>query len=253
VLTCIDAGKPVLCEKPLAQLVEECIAVVRAEAAGGRHLVQLGFMRRFDPGYLEVKRAIDSGSIGTPLVLHCVHRNADVPPGFQTSMSMTDSAIHEFDVVRWLLDDDIAGVRVLFPRATPNGADIADPQLAIVEMVSGVIVTVEAFLTCGFGYEVRCEVVGSDGLATLDHPRLSSLTTLGARREMVADTWMTRFGDTYRIELQAWADAVRDGRSVGASAWDGYAATAAADAAVKAQKSGQREPVTMIERPAFYA
>jgi myo-inositol 2-dehydrogenase/D-chiro-inositol 1-dehydrogenase len=252
-IACIRAGKPVLCEKPLAPTLAECEAVLNAEVIGGRRLVQLGFMRRFDPGYLEVKHAIDSGAIGTPLMAHCVHRNISANPGFRTEMSMTDSVIHEFDIVRWLFGEEIAAVRVLFPRRSPNAREGADPQIAVIEMASGALVDVESFIECRYGYDVRCEVVGSEGLATLENPRLTTRTTVGARVETVHESWVQRFDETYRIELQAWVDAVRAGTTVGASTWDGYAATAASNAAVRSQTSGEREPVAMIERPAFYA
>src|SRR6266705_1314548 len=81
VLACIKAGKPVLCEKPLAPTVEGCRRILDAEEAYGSRLVSVGFMRRYDPGYLELKAALDSGRIGAPLLLHCVHRNPTAPAG----------------------------------------------------------------------------------------------------------------------------------------------------------------------------
>ncbi len=101
-LECIAAGKPVLCEKPLAPTVEECEAVVAAEQAAGRRLVQVGFMRRNDAGYRHMKENLDMGNIGEALILHCEHRNPDVPDSFTSEMSMTDSVIHEIDTARWM-------------------------------------------------------------------------------------------------------------------------------------------------------
>jgi hypothetical protein len=81
-LACIAAGKPVLCEKPLAPTTTECREVLEAEVALGRRLVIVGFMRRFDPGYRQVKATLASGAIGEPLILHNIHRNAAVPAWF---------------------------------------------------------------------------------------------------------------------------------------------------------------------------
>ena len=75
VLACLEAGKPVLCEKPLASTITGCLRIVAAEAAIGRRLVQVGFMRRFDPGYLAMKATLATGRAGA-LLMHCVHRNA---------------------------------------------------------------------------------------------------------------------------------------------------------------------------------
>ena len=76
VLACIAAGKPVMCEKPLAPTVPECEGILAAEVAHGKRLVIVGYMRRYDPGYRQVKGAWDAGTIGDALVLHNVHRNA---------------------------------------------------------------------------------------------------------------------------------------------------------------------------------
>ncbi len=75
VLNAIAAGKPVFCEKPPATTAGDCLRIVEAETARGRRLVQVGFMRRYDTGYQQMKQVIDSGRIGEPLVVHCAHRN----------------------------------------------------------------------------------------------------------------------------------------------------------------------------------
>ena len=83
-------------------------AIMKAEVAAGRRLVQVGFMRRYDAGYRALKAAVDDGAIGTPLLMHCAHRNASAPPyGFTTEMMISDSAIHEIDLVRWLFGEEI--------------------------------------------------------------------------------------------------------------------------------------------------
>src|SRR5215210_5416051 len=86
VLACIDAGKPVLCEKPLAATAAAARRVLEAEVAAGRRLVQVGFMRRFDPGYADMKTKLDAGLVGRPLLVHCAHRNPSVPASFGSEM-----------------------------------------------------------------------------------------------------------------------------------------------------------------------
>src|SRR5262249_25423999 len=90
VLACIAAGKPVMCEQPTAPTPPECEEILEAEAKLGRRLVIVGYMRRYDPGYRQVKDALDSGRIGVPLMLHNVHRNATVGESYTSFMTMTD-------------------------------------------------------------------------------------------------------------------------------------------------------------------
>src|SRR5688500_1890920 len=100
VLACIAAGKPVFCEKPLATTQDACRSIVEAEVAAGRRLVQVGFNRRYDPAHRALKRAVDGGAIGAPLLVHGAHRNASVPSHYTRGMSIADTAIHETDEPR---------------------------------------------------------------------------------------------------------------------------------------------------------
>src|SRR4051794_10898760 len=119
VLACIAAGKPVMCEKPLAPTVPECERILAAEVAHGKPLVIVGYMRRYDMGYRQVKDVLASGSIGDALILHNIHRNVTVGESYTSFMTMTDSMIHEVDVTRWLLGEEITAVQVLPPKRTP--------------------------------------------------------------------------------------------------------------------------------------
>jgi myo-inositol 2-dehydrogenase/D-chiro-inositol 1-dehydrogenase len=253
VLACIDAGKPVLCEKPLATTSVDALKVVEAEAASRRQLVQIGFMRRYDSGYLQVKGALDSGQIGEALVLHCVHRNPTVPESFQAEMAITDSVVHEIDTSRWLLSEEIVAVTIRAGKKSPH-APSQDPQLVLFETESGVLVDVESFVNCQYGYDVRCELVGSEGLASLDNPTLSAVTTSAARSTLVPGDWRVRFTAAYLTELQTWVNTLATGGEFGgADAWDGYAATAVAEAGLRALAEGTRVPVELVDKPSFYS
>ena len=251
VLACLDAGKPVLCEKPLATTTEDALKVVEAEVAGGRQLIQIGFMRRYDAGYLQVKSSLDDGDIGEALMLHCVHRNPTVPDTFREFMAITDSVVHEIDTSRWLLGEEIVAVTVRSGKKSPH-APAQDPQMVHFETASGVLVDVESFVNCQYGYDVRCELVGSHGYATLENPTMSAVATSGARSTVVPEDWRVRFGAAYLTEMQAWVGSVARGEYSGATAWDGYAATAVAGAGVRALKSGARVEVELVDRPSFY-
>lgn len=243
-IACIEARKPVFCEKPLARSSEECLSVVEAEAAAGARFVQVGFMRRYDDGYLRVKRAVDNGSIGVVLLAHCVHRNAQSPPFFTSEMLVTDSVIHEIDTLRWLLSDELVAARVITGRTSPLAPEgLTDPQLVLLEAASGALVEIEIFVNCQYGYDVRCEVVGSVGTVSLDLPSTGVLTTAGTRGEPVPADWRGRFAQAYRDELLLWARGVREGKVSGPGSFDGYAATAVAEACVRSLQTGERAPV----------
>jgi len=253
-IACIAAGKPVLCEKPLATTSAEAVRVLEAETAAGRRFVQVGFMRRFDTGYLDVKQAIVDGTIGLPLLAHAIHRNATVPDFFRGEMSLTDSLVHEFDVFRWLFDAEITTVTVLPVKRSPLAADgMRDPQVVVLDMAGGEVITVESFVNCQYGYDVRCEIVGSTGTVSLDNPRTAVLVRTATRSERVPADWRERFAPAYVHELQTWIDGLAEGQVAGPSTWDGYAATAVAEAAVTSYRKSERIRVKLVARPKLFA
>jgi myo-inositol 2-dehydrogenase / D-chiro-inositol 1-dehydrogenase len=239
VLACVAAGKPVLCEKPLATTAEASLRVVEAEAALGRRLVQVGFMRRFDRDYAAVKHELDDGRLGGPLLVHCAHRNSRVPATYTSEMLITSSMTHEIDVARWLIDDEVAITTVYRPRPTSRASNgMQDPQFVVLEMQSGVLVDVEIFVNAGYGYDIRCELVGETGTASLP--------------AQVAAGFLERFAAAYRQELRDWGRALANGAPTGPSAWDGYAASAVADACLKSLTSGRPAAVRLAPRPDLY-
>ncbi|WP_312045546.1 Gfo/Idh/MocA family oxidoreductase [Erwinia sp.] len=252
-LAAIAAGKPVFCEKPLALSAEGCRRVVEAEIAHGKRLVQVGFMRPYDTGYRALKQVITNGDIGEPLMLHCAHRNPTVPESYTTDMAITSTLIHELDVLRWLTEDDYKTVQVVFPRDTKNThAKLRDPQIVLFETQKGVRIDVEIFVNCAYGYDIQCEVVGETGIARLPEPASVQLRKEAKLSTAILTDWKDRFIDAYDIELQAFINDVTAGQLQGPSAWDGYAASVAADACLKAQESGAIETVELPPRPAFY-
>jgi myo-inositol 2-dehydrogenase / D-chiro-inositol 1-dehydrogenase len=250
-LACLEQGKPVLCEKPLTTDSASSLDVARREAELGTPLIQVGFMRRFDPEYQQLKTLIDGGELGQPLIMHCVHRNAAVAPSFDSAMIVRDSLVHEVDVTRFLLGEEITSVQIIKPMPNPAApAGLQDPQIAIFQTVSGRHVDVELFVTTGVAYEVRTEVVGELGSATIGLDiglvRKSAPGSWGGR---ITPGFRERFGTAYDIEVQRWVDAVRSGVNVdGPTAWDGYAAAAVCEAGVRSLETGERIDVELVER-----
>lgn len=252
-LAAIAAGKPVFCEKPLALSAEGCRRIVDAEIAYGKRLVQVGFMRPYDAGYRALKKVIVDDEIGEPLMLHCAHRNPTVPENYTTDMAITNTLIHELDVLRWLTEDDYKTVQVVFPRSTKKThARLRDPQVVLFETQKGIRIDVEIFVNCAYGYDIQCEVVGETGIAKLPEPASVQMRKDAKLATPILTDWKDRFIDAYDVELQAFINDATAGELQGPSAWDGYAASVAADACLKAQESGAIETVELPPRPAFY-
>jgi myo-inositol 2-dehydrogenase/D-chiro-inositol 1-dehydrogenase len=252
-LACIEASKPVLCEKPLAPTTPECLQVLEAEVAYGKRLVIVGFMRRYDPGYRQVKASLDGGAIGEALILHNVHRNPTAPESFTSFMTMTDAMIHEIDVTRWLLGEELVSVQVIPPKRTSKGfPHLQDPQFAAFATESGILSTAEFFANCQYGYDVRCELVGSEGTASLLNPVVAGQMAAGSDVAVVPPNWRLRFSVAYAAELQAWIAGLLKGETVGPSAWDGYAATRVTELGIEAMKTDARMAIDYIAKPDLY-
>jgi len=253
VLAAIAAGKPVFCEKPLATTQEACLRIIEAEVAFGRRLVQVGYMRRYDSYYRALKSVVDGGDIGAPLLMHCTHRNPSVPSHYTREMAITDTAVHEIDMVRWMFGEEIVGTRVLKPRKNSLGGELEDPLLLIFEMSGGALIDVETSVNIRYGYDIRGEVVGETGTAALGEFSPVTVRTGNTFAGRVPEDWRERFISAYDVEFQEWIDGVRDGGTYGPSSWDGYAAAVVSDAAVEALRSGNRSTVELAEKPALYA
>jgi len=253
VLASIAAGKPVFCEKPLATTQEACLRIVEAEVTHGSRLLQVGYMRRYDVAYRALKQVLDTGQIGAPLMMHCAHRNASVPPFYVKEMAITDSAVHEIDLVRWMFASEITAARVLIPRKSTNSGDLQDPLFLILEMANGVLVDVEVSVNVRYGYDIRGEILGEDGTAALGELSPVTVRRAGQVSTPVPADWRDRFILAYDVEFQEWIDSIAGGgEPVGPSAWDGYAAAAVSDAGVTALRTGERVVITLAEQPKLY-
>ena len=254
VVASIAAGKPVFCEKPLAPSSAACQRIMDAEMTAGRRLVQVGFMRRYDAGYRAMKAALEDGGIGTPLLMHCAHRNPSVPDYFTTDMIISDSAVHEIDIVRWLFGEEIVAASVLTPRRSGHAPEsLQDPLILLLETASGGLVDDELFVSARYGYDVRGEVVCETGTVALADVSEVTVRTQNRHSGRVPVDWRDRFIRAYDTELQEWLNAVAAGTATGPTAWDGFAAAVVMDAALEALRTGQRTAVSLSERPEFYA
>lgn len=254
ILPALALGKPVFCEKPLAPTQDACRRIIEAEVATGRRLIQVGYMRRYDAGYAALKATIDAGSIGAPLMFHSKHRNAAVPADLYTSdMAISDTMVHDIDVCRFLLDDEVARIRVIAGKPNAKGGALRDPILGVLEMAGGALATVEVSVNIGYGYDIGAEVSGEDGVATLEETNRVRIKQGSDFRGRVPADWRERFIAAYDAEFTAWIAAALAGGATGPSAWDAYAIQVVSDAGIEAARTGRPVEVVLGDKPALYA
>lgn len=252
-LPALAAGLPILCEKPLTPDSASSMRMVEAEVATGKQLIQVGFMRRFDAGYQNLKELISSKGQGELLGLHCAHRNPEVPESYHNDMLIFDSVVHEIDIVRFLTDSPIKSVEVKAMKRNSNNHDgFNDPILVLLTTESDVLATVEMNVSVKFGYQVKTEAVFENGIAEIG--RTSGMNTwfegqIGTAEHM---SFKTRFAAAYDSQIQRWVNATKRGEIDGPSAWDGYLAAAAVEAGLEALHTGECVEAKYANKPTFY-
>lgn len=254
-LACIEAGKYVLCEKPMVTTAEDGVKILQAEQKAGKKLVTVGFMRRFDAGYQEMRKVLESGELGYATLLHCRHRNPSVSENYTTRNMIDDTAIHEIDICRYLLGEEIVKVRVDAPRATSKRfPHLQDPLVLVATTESGVLIDDEVNVNIQFGYSIECELVMEAGTIRLGDQEHTVIRDGHGNRNAICGSHIDRFHAAFNQEFQQWIRAVERDEHTGSTAWDGYAATCVVDAGLESLENGGREvTVSMIEKPAFYA
>jgi myo-inositol 2-dehydrogenase / D-chiro-inositol 1-dehydrogenase len=254
VLECLKNEKPVLCEKPLADSADAALKVVEAEVELGRKLVQVGFMRRYDPQHVAAKEAVESGSVGAPVVFKGWHRNADVDPGITSEWVVINATIHDIDSARWFIEEEIEEVYVRGMNTAPKlGEDVWDLQLIQFFTAGGRMGSIETNVVSGYGYEVGVEVVGEQGVVRTAPPAGAVVRRDRAASQRIEDDWLDRFHAAYVIELQQWVESLRNGRPTDPDAWDGYVSLVVADACIASLRSGTPQRVVKLDVPALYA
>ncbi|CAN5508856.1 Gfo/Idh/MocA family oxidoreductase [soil metagenome] len=248
---CISRGIHVLCEKPLTTTARHSLAVVNAEHAGGRRLVQVGYMRRYDQEYQHIRQILQSHHVGDPVLISQRHRNPLAVNDFDAEKLITSSAAHDIDIFRWLTNENVAEV-TSHAMESPDGATLT--VLITLQSPSGVLGAIELSRGPGLQYEIGLDVVADHGSVSLGRPPMTSVAMgdrIGAQR--LPKTWIERFAGAYQAQDVAWITSVASRHIVGPSAYDGYAANAAIDAALEALRSGRRATVAQMPAPTVVA
>jgi len=242
----VEAGKPVFCEKPLAQSMD-AVRRLRALVERSGAFVQIGFMRRFDPGYAAARRHIEAGAIGEVIGVHSMTRDPKLPPYDYIATSggiYADLAIHDFDIVRFLMADEVASVYAVggvykYERLAEYG-DV-DNTFCTLTFTRGGIGTVHGSRNAVSGYDVRAEVYGTEGSIRIGYDRETPVLLFGGRGGSFdcVPFFFERFHDAYRLELEAFVTAVKRGDPPPVGVEDGERALAIAEAALESLRSGR--------------
>jgi myo-inositol 2-dehydrogenase / D-chiro-inositol 1-dehydrogenase len=251
----IERGLAVLCEKPLTTSAEDSLRIVELEqATSDRPKIQVGFMRRFDAGYKELRALREAGTSGALLALHHAHRNPTTPPNYSEDMLIKDSVIHEIDIIPFITGEPITGVEIKKPRKSANAPEgLPEPQFVLFTTESGILAVVEINVNVRFGYQVTTDAVFESGVAYIGRETSLALAANGSLGQGITPSFVERFGAAYDEEVQRWVDAAKNGGIDGPSAWDGYTASVVAEVAVRAQQTGAFEEITYAKaKPAFY-
>ncbi|MEC1265521.1 scyllo-inositol 2-dehydrogenase [Bacillus subtilis] len=220
IIKAAENGKQIFVEKPLTLSLEESRAVSEKVKETGV-ICQVGFMRRFDPAYADAKRRIDAGEIGKPIYYKGFTRDQGAPPAEFIKHSggiFIDCSIHDYDIARYLLGAEITSVsghgRILNNPFMEQYGDV-DQALTYIEFDSGAAGDVEASRTSSYGHDIRAEVIGTEGsifIGTLRNQHVTILSAKGSSFDIIPD-FQTRFHEAYCLELQHFAECVRNGKT----------------------------------------
>lgn len=234
------AGKAIFCEKPIdlnLGRVKQCLAVVEDMGA----TLMVGFNRRFDPHFAAIRAAIDDGKIGKVEQVNIISRDPGLPPFDYVKVSggiFRDMTIHDFDMARFLLDDEVetvqAAASVLVDEKVSEYNDF-DTASVILTTKTGQQCVISNSRRATYGYDQRVEVLGSKGMISAENHRPLSIEIAnedGFTRPPLHDFFMTRYTDAYAAEIAAFVDAVSKSSPPSPSGQDGQIALALSEAAL---------------------
>jgi myo-inositol 2-dehydrogenase/D-chiro-inositol 1-dehydrogenase len=252
IIEAAQAGKHIFCEKPIdfdLNRIDEALAAV--EAAGVK--LQIGFNKRFDVNPLRLKRAIESGEIGTPHLLHIVSRDPAPPPISYIEVSgglYFDMTIHDFDMARFLYGDVVevyATGGVMVDPAIGEAGDI-DTAIITLKFANGALGTIDNSRQSNYGYDQRIEIFGSNGSASAGNFHENNVVVSnpdGVRRDQPLDFFLERYTPAYVAEMAAFIDAVVNDTPVPVTGADGRAPVVIAMAAKRSLE--ENRPVKLSE------
>lgn len=253
---CVAAGKHIFSEKPVAADLATTRRIRRLLSGAGVKY-QLGFMRRFDPGYAYAYEQIQGGRIGQPVLIRLTSRDASGPPVSYVRTSgglFVDSSVHDFDLARWLMGDEVASVFALGGRFVYHdyaAAGDIDTGVVALHFRRGGLGLHDNSRHSGYGYDIRTEILGTEGAIQVGYLESRPVVVLQDGRvghDTVAD-FLERFRDAYLAEMQHFVDCLHRGEEPAVGVEDGERSLEIALAALASLRTGQPQPVPVPGDP----
>jgi myo-inositol 2-dehydrogenase/D-chiro-inositol 1-dehydrogenase/scyllo-inositol 2-dehydrogenase (NAD+) len=224
-LAAADRGKHVFMEKPMALDLNECDAVIEATRRAGV-ILQLGFMRRFSPEFVEAARRIEAGEIGRPMMIKSLTHGPGLPPAWARDLRTSNGMLaevnsHDWDTTRWLMGSNYDRVytEVANFKGPAYGVDTPnfyDNVLVNIRFESGGLGMISGICPCGYGYDARVEITGENGIMQIGDLRGQAIVTCTDRDQGLVTpifrTWPDRFAWGYIYELEHFVDCIREGK-----------------------------------------
>ncbi|GAB3484135.1 inositol 2-dehydrogenase [Marinomonas epiphytica] len=246
------AGKAIFCEKPVDLSIERvnaCLAVVEEQGVP----LMMAFNRRFDPNFAHLKAVLDSGDLGEVEMLTISSRDPQAPPASYIESSggmFRDMTIHDFDVARWLLQEEPISVYASAAAMTADyvkEAGDVDTAIVTLKCASGKMAVITNSRRATYGYDQRVEVHACGGMLSINNVPESTLTVAnqnGVNSQKPMAFFLERYAQAYRHELNAFVEGLVTGKHEFPVGEDGRKALVIADAAVKSFQTGQVEMIS---------
>lgn len=245
-----QAGKHILCEKPMALTLDEADVMIAA-ARQADVVLQIAFMRRFDPAFRAAREQIEAGAIGDPIMVRTLTRGPGLPPRWAcdpaTSIGMlAEVNSHDFDTVRWLAGSELSRVyaeaaTLKAPQLEEEFPGFYDTVVVNVRLTSGALAVIDGCCPVGYGYDARAEVLGSTGVLFIGELRERALVRCTREDGVVTKqftAWARRFEVGYLAEDEHFVNCIRTGEPPEVTGEDGRRALEGALAATRSIQTG---------------
>ncbi len=249
------AGKHVFCEKPVDMDVDRIKETIKVVKETGIKF-QVGFNRRFDHNFMEVKNLVSKGSVGDVHIVRVTSRDPAPPPAEYVAASggmFMDMTIHDFDMVRYLSGSEVVEVSaygaVLVDPAIGKAGDI-DTAVINLKFANGALGIIENSREAKYGYDQRVEVFGNKGTINVSNDTKSSAvlsTSEGVSSEKPLYFFLERYMESFTEEKKQFFNAIINNTDVPVGAIDGLKPVLIAKAAFKSMKEGRSVKMSEVE------
>jgi myo-inositol 2-dehydrogenase/D-chiro-inositol 1-dehydrogenase len=241
-----SAGKHIFCEKPIAlemDKIDEALSAVRKADVK----LQVGFNRRFDPGFQRAKRLVESGKIGVPQLLRISSRDPQPPPLDYVKSSgglFLDMMIHDFDMARFLLGEEVTELMAtghcLIDPAIGKCGDV-DTAVVLLKFQRGALGTIDNSRQAVYGYDQRIEVFGSGGSVVVGNKTPTEVTIHNAdsiQSDKPLLFFLERYQEAYLVEMREFVISILENKTPSVGGLDGKISVAMGYAALESIRSG---------------